>query len=381
MNSDSNQPISEPLDDFLLSKSKGGEDSGNYRRNLERCVEDFLEWVEQKKGYVPTFEEIDVQIFRAYSRDMATRDLAPGTVRTYYSHVAAYFGWCVREGLLASNYANRSVAKEPLPESDERRSGDQQAWSDEHRALITRFVNKKASEAVEKEGYGAVKEFRDRVVVYMLCYTGVRGGEVFADTKDDRRNGLRWGDVSLEDQKFTVYAKKQEWSDRAITDQVVGPLERYEQILQPGSDDWPVFPTFHSPKLYSVLREGLEEERGWNDSKIESFVEDITGKVEVLDAYRVHGLSPPSINTDGARRIMKRLCEEAGIETDDKHGYLAPHGGRRGAGEVMVRQRGFTEASRLLDNTEEMVREAYSHIDAKEMARDAGDAFDEHDGK
>jgi hypothetical protein len=46
----------------------------------------------------------------------------------------------------------------------------------------------------------------------------------------------------------------------------------------------------------------------------------------------------------------------------------------------MVRQRGFTVAARLLDNSESVVRRHYSHIDAKEMAEDAGRAFEEHDG-
>jgi len=75
---------------------------------------------------------------------------------------------------------------------------------------------------------------------------------------------------------------------------------------------------------------------------------------------------------------MRRLCEEAEIDLDDTHGYLALHGGRRGAGEVMVRQRGFTSAARLLDNSEEVVRKSYSYR-GKEMAKDAGDAFAEHD--
>jgi hypothetical protein len=33
---------------------------------------------------------------------------------------------------------------------------------------------------------------------------------------------------------------------------------------------------------------------------------------------------------------MKRLCGAAEIELDDPHGYLAPHGGRRGMGEALV---------------------------------------------
>lgn len=75
---------------------------------------------------------------------------------------------------------------------------------------------------------------------------------------------------------------------------------------------------------------------------------------------------------------MHRPCDDAGIELDDKHGYLAPHGGRRGAGEAMARQRGFV-AARLLANSEEVDRQSYSHIEAKEIAKNAGDAFTKHD--
>ncbi|WP_126664472.1 tyrosine-type recombinase/integrase [Haloterrigena salifodinae] len=372
-------PVGDPLEAFLRSKSKGGEGSGNYRRNLERCVEDFLEWLEADAQSGTTFDELDERTFRRYARNLTARDLAPGTIRTYYAQVSAYVGWCVREGLLEANYAQRNVAKEPLPENDGRRSGDQQAWTDEHRLLITRHVDERAHDAADEKGFGAIREFRDRALVYVLCYSGVRGGEIFADPKDDRRNGLRWGDVSLDDQKMTVLAKKQDWSDRSLTKQAVNPMRRYKRLLDPASDEWPVFPTFHLPSLYETLRTGLRDEYSWSTDEIETVVDELTGQTDVFDALRERDLSPPSINTDGARRIMRRLCEEADLELEGKHDYLAPHGGRRGAGEVMVRQRGFTAAARLLDNSEEVVRKSYSHIEAKEMAEDAGEAFTEHD--
>ncbi|QRV17701.1 phage integrase SAM-like domain-containing protein (plasmid) [Haloterrigena salifodinae] len=372
-------PVGDPLEAFLRSKSKGGEGSGNYRRNLERCVEDFLEWLEVDAQSGTTFDELDERTFRRYARNLTARDLAPGTIRTYYAQVSAYVGWCVREGLLEANYAQRNVAKEPLPENDGRRSGDQQAWTDEHRLLITRHVDERAHDAADEKGFGAIREFRDRALVYVLCYSGVRGGEIFADPKDDRRNGLRWGDVSLDDQKMTVLAKKQDWSDRSLTKQAVNPMRRYKRLLDPASDEWPVFPTFHLPSLYETLRTGLRDEYSWSTDEIETVVDELTGQTDVFDALRERDLSPPSINTDGARRIMRRLCEEADLELEGKHDYLAPHGGRRGAGEVMVRQRGFTAAARLLDNSEEVVRKSYSHIEAKEMAEDAGEAFTEHD--
>lgn len=91
----------------------------------------------------------------------------------------------------------------------------------------------------------------------MICYPGVRGGEIVTDPKDERRNGLRWGDVSLEDRTMTVLAKKQSWSDRSVTKQAVNPISRYKRTLDPAGDDWPVFPTFHLPTLYGTLRTGL----------------------------------------------------------------------------------------------------------------------------
>ncbi|MFC4540369.1 tyrosine-type recombinase/integrase [Halosolutus amylolyticus] len=378
MNSESTS-VAAPLEQFLQSKSKGGDGSGNYRRNLERSVDDFLEWLEADPHSDGTFDEVNERTFRRYARDLTGRELKPGTIRTYYANVSAYIGWCVREGLLEANYAQRNVAKEPLPENDGRRSGDQQAWTDKDRTRITRYVDERAHNAVDEKGFDAIREFRDRAIVYVLCYSGVRGGEIFADPKDDRRNGLRWADVSLEDRKMTVLAKKQNWSDRSLTKQSVNPMSRYKKILDPASGDWPVFPTFHLPTLYKTLRTGLRDEHGWTPEKIETTVDELTGQHDVFEVLREYKLIPPSINTDGARRIMQRLCEDAEISLDDKHGYLAPHGGRRGAGEVMVRQRGFTAAARLLDNSEEVVRKSYSHIEAKEMARDAGDAFAEHD--
>lgn len=370
--------IEEPLEDFLRSKSKGESGSGNYQRNLRRCLEDFLEWRDEETPETTTLADLDERVFRRYARELTTRDLSRGTMRTYYAQVSAYFGWCVREGLLETNYAQYNDAKEPLPETDGRRSGDQQAWTDEHRKRITRHVDDRARSALDDRGTDAVGAFRNRALVYVLCYSGVRGGEIFADPKDVRRTGLEWRDVSFSDRKLTVLAKKQDWSDRSLTKQAVRPLERYEAILDPPAE-WPVFPTFHLPTLYDRLRDGLDEDCEWNDDRIESFVDGLTGQVEVLEALREHNLAPPSINTDGARRIMRRLCADAGIELEDRHGYLAPHGGRRGAGEVMVRERGFTDAARLLDNSEEVVRNSYSHIEAKEMSEAAGKAFENHD--
>ena len=56
-----------------------------------------------------------------------------------------------------------------------------------------------------------------------------------------------------------------------------------------------------------------------------------------------------------------------------------PHGARRGAGEVLVRTSGHAAAARALDNSEEVVREHYSHIEAGELANQMTSAFEEAD--
>lgn len=78
--------------------------------------------------------------------------------------------------------------------------------------------------------------------------------------------------------------------------------------------------------------------------------------------------------------MLQRLTESAKIDIDHpKHNYLAPHGGRRGMGEVLVRTFGYTVAARYLDNSEEMVRERYSHIEAGELGDVATEALDQFD--
>ena len=47
--------------------------------------------------------------------------------------------------------------------------------------------------------------------------------------------------------------------------------------------------------------------------------------------------------------------------------------------EVLVRAFGYTVAARYLDNSEEMVREWYSHIEAGELCNVATEALDQID--
>ncbi len=186
--------------------------------------------------------------------------------------------------------------------------------------------------------------------------------------------GLRWDDVHLEDRYATVFAKKQRLDDRGLPSPMIHPLQMYRKILDAPSESWPVFPSFHRPTLSQRVKDELDS-RGYTAMEIEEICVDHS-LIEVCVEYDIE---PPSITTDAGRHVLKQLCEEAGIELDDDEEYLMPHGARRGAGEVLVRTSGHAAAARALDNSEEVVREHYSHIEAGDLADQMTNAFEEAD--
>jgi len=381
-----NQPVAmaEVVEDYLTDKGKGPEGkSGTYRRDAKRELDRFCTFLEEERPRSPTvFEELTVRDLRRYARHLATQDWKESTVQNYYAHISAFCGWAVREGHLEENPALKSQAKEPLPDGDSRKTERQQAWSPEQRTALLEYVDEQAREAIDTVGenrYEAIKMCRDRALVYLLCFSGVRGAEVLDDVADDRRgrDGLRWSDVSLEDNTITVLGKKGDWSDRAVPPSAIPSLERLRSVLKPPSEDWPVFPTLSYPTLLESFTDGLVE-RGYAHEEAEELRREQVndGDLSMIEFCVEYDVGPPALTTHSARRVLQRLTEEAGIEfDDDKHGYLAPHGARRGAGEVMVREFGYTEAARHLDNSEEVVREHYSHIEANERAQMAERAF------
>ena len=401
--------LSTTLDDsferYLQDKGKGrGGDGGNYRRNAARELERFAEWAageggDDGTGIVPndvdrdpTFEDLDEWVFREYARYLAGgRGLKQNTVQTYYRYISAWCGWCVNEGYLEANYAQRASAIAPLPEDDGRKPGDQQAWTSDQRHAITRHVDERAHDAIEayttlpdgtdpldkqRARYEALKASRDRALVFVFAYTAVRVGELLRDPNDPRRRGVCWEDISLEDGSMDVYRKKQQWDAASLPNPVISPLRRYRHLMDPPTERWPVFPTFDQRTLAKLVREELEERGEHPEAITECCDEYARDLLLALD----EDIRPPSITTDGARSILQRLSETAEIDIDHpKHDYLAPHGGRRGMGEVLVRAFGYTVAARYLDNSEEMVRERYSHIEAGELGNVATEALEEID--
>ena len=400
------QSLESSLERYLQDKGKGrGGDGGNYRRNAARELKRFAEWAAGDRGSDdsigivpddvdrdPTFEDLDERVFRAYARHLAgDRGLKQNTVRTYYRYISAWCGWCVNEGYLEAHYAQRASAMAPLPEDDGRKPGDQQAWTSEQRHAFTRHVDERARDAVEayttlppeigpldkqRARYAALKAARDRALVFVLAYTAVRVGELLRDPNDPRRRGVRWDEISLADGSMNVYRKKQQWDAASLPDPVISPLRSYRKLMDPPSQRWPVFPTLDQRTLAALVRDELAD-RGERPDAVEKrrdeYVRDL---LLALDA----DVRPPSITTDGARSVLRRLSDSAPIDIDHpKHEYLAPHGGRRGMGEVLVRAFGYTVAARYLDNSEEMVRERYSHIEAGELGDVATEALEEID--
>jgi integrase len=264
---------------------------------------------------------------------------------------------------------------QPLPDDDGRRSGDQQAWTPEQRTQLIEHVGDLARETIddpEAADWATIRETRNRALAAVLAFTGIRGSELFANSQDDRRNGITWDDVDLDEGTVTVLSKKQQWDDRSLPPQTLHALRQLQRVLDT-PDDWPVFVSLHRPSVYEAVRSGLRDD-GLADDRIEA----ILAERGPFDLLREFEHRPPALTTDGARRVMQAVTEAAGIEVAE--GYLQPHGGRRGIGEVMVRTRGFTAAARVLDDSEEMVRQRYSHIEAGELAEELGAAIDAVDG-
>jgi len=418
---DGETPIDATFDQFLTDKGKGdGGETGNYRGEAERELKRFLRWAcgetedtanagntRSWSGVSDTepqgeaadtirFSDLDATVFSDYARFLVASGYANSTVLTYYAYVASWCGWASKQGYLARNFARESEAEDPLPDNDGRRPGDQPAWDSTDRDRITRHVDEQAEAAIDdwydvdvpaedrgdpssdavqakaRARRNAIAVTRDRVLVYLLCYTGLRGAEFLADPEDDRsgRNGLRWQHVSFRDKAATVFRKNQQWMDASLPDPVLGPLERYKELLEP-REDWPVIPTLHRPTLARHVQQELRD-AGLGEDEIETVR---NAKPDLVVAAEYDLPAPPALKPDGARRVMERLSEAAGLEIDGEHGYLTPHGGRRGMGEVMVREFGYAAAARYLDNSEEQVREAYQHIEAGDRADQATEAL------
>ncbi len=141
--------------------------------------------------------------------------------------------------------------------------------------------------------WDAVRALRDRALVVGLCYTGIRAGELLDRPDDDRRNGIRWRDVDLEDGRVTVLSKKQRWDDRSRPEQTIHALRMLERVIDP-ADNWPVFPTLSPEKLFLPLRAALADD-GYSDVEIDEYL----SKDRLCRLYSTYELTPDPLQTSG----------------------------------------------------------------------------------
>ena len=369
--------IEAALDAFARSKQKGT-DSGNYQRNARRVIREWITWLADREDPVETFDQLEVSHMRQYARQLKKRvdegNFAGSTANTYWNYIAAFLGWCVYEELVAENPARTRRAEEELPDKRPR-SDRQQFWSRADREALLTHLNERAHTAVDEQGLDAIKELRDRALVALLAYSGVRGGEILRDPNDERRSGIRWRDIDLEAGTLVVLGKNQADEEAPLPSQARDPLGRLYQALRPASEDWPVFPTLHRPTLARTVRAALAD-AGYDADEVEAMIDEHTW----LALYRTHEFVPPALTTNGGRTIMRRVCKEAEIDLDGEHDYLTPHGGRRGAGDILYRKDPVLAQTALRHRSIETTKDSYSYIEAGETATRAGDVFDaDHD--
>lgn len=292
--------------------------------------------------------------------------ISASTANTYFAYVRAFLSFCVREELLDSNPAKTNKATEYLPENTNDSSS--QFWTPEQRQAIVNYATKR----VDMANNGTIRTdpvtaSRDRTIVVLLAETGARGAELFDDSKDEKRDGITWGDVDLEKHVLTVFGKSRNREEVPLPKAARDVLERHRKYVDPPTDEWPVFPTGHFQSKQGVLEDELGEDR------LSKALEERgdASKTDVLDdLLRGHEIAPPSISKEGARRVMKRLTDEANIELEDGHEYLKPHGARRGLGAELYALGESEKAQQVLRHKSiETTHEAYSDLKTKDLAQ------------
>ncbi|MFC4360277.1 tyrosine-type recombinase/integrase [Halobium salinum] len=344
-------------------------EAGNSRKNFASTLATWRAWLREERG-VTDLEDLDVLDCRRYARHLKKQardgDLKASTATTYYAYVRAFLTFCVADELLDTNPAKAKRATDELPE--DLGDADRQFWRQKERRAITRYVDERVDHALDEEAdVSRERAFRDRAIVYLLGLSGVRGAEVFAEPSDDKRDGITWGDVQLDSGAVRVLGKSREYEYAQLPERAATALERYRTVLDPPTDEWPVFPSGHVPSKYRAVREQLTHE-GVSDEEIETILE----RSDIETVLREHEVIPPALSTNGARNLMKRLCDDADLDVDGD--YLKPHGARRGLGhELYASGHAELAQSALRHASIETTHESYSDIQAAETAKQVDD--------
>ncbi|MDB9253808.1 MULTISPECIES: tyrosine-type recombinase/integrase [Halorubrum] len=389
----SETPLDEPLTDFLDAKAKTlgeSEDgttqrSGNYVQALERVVPDWIEWMNGQG--VTTVEAVDSRHLARYAGHLARRvnarrasndtdGITAATAWNYYSLVSAYLRYCQQWEYIPENPADTDRAKDEMPDRPATDSSKQQFWSTQQRETIVSYVDERAYAAIDADPQSreALTAARDRALVYVIGFSGVRGAEVLASSRDDRRTGITWGDIDTDQEVLTVLGKSQQIEKAPLTDRPVSALNRWQTLLDPPTDAWPVFPSFHLASLRDAARSQLQE----RDADPET-IDTVTslGTADLVDAFRERDLTPPALTTEGGRYTLKKHSQAAAVDcSDDSKAYLTLHGARRGVGEAYYDAAGFSDAQRVLRHEDpSTTSKMYAHKEAGELSDVGSDIF------
>ncbi|PCR89228.1 tyrosine-type recombinase/integrase [Natrinema ejinorense] len=318
--------ITDAVDAYLQRKAVGDPDSsgaGAYAANAESILRRWAEWLEREHE-IGSIVALSVEHMHAYATELRRRtergEYTASTADTYYAVVRAFLSWCVRGGILEDNPAASDRAEAALPTAETRSPND--SWTADRRRELEGYVRERALEAGSRSTRERRTRLREYAMVAVLAHSSVRGAELFRAPEDDRRTGATWDDVDFYTGTIRVLGKSQRLEDVPLPARARTPLRRYRVVLDPPSNDWPLFPTGHAPSIASRVRASLHE-RGYDESEIDALFTDATA----MELARERSIAPPAITTEGARSVLKRLCEGAGVDVDGN--YLTPRGVRR----------------------------------------------------
>ncbi|ELY48817.1 tyrosine-type recombinase/integrase [Natronolimnohabitans innermongolicus] len=323
--------VVDAVDAYLQRKAVGdpdGSGAGTYASNAESILRRWADWLDDVHDVTSLFA-LERSHMRAYADELRGRadrgEYTPSTARTYYAVVRAFLSWCVRGAILESNPAATDVAEAALPTPEDRSTVGDDAWTNDQRRRLEGYVRERALAAAsddrEPDHAERVTRLREYAMVALLAHSGVRGSELFRVPDDDRRTGATWDDVDFYTGTIRVLGKSQRLEEVTMFAPARTALRRYRVVLDPPSNDWPLFPTRHAPSIAGRVREALRE-RGHDDPTIEALLEDRTA----TELARDRAIAPPTITTEGARSVLKRLCGDAGVDVDGD--YLTPRGVR-----------------------------------------------------
>ncbi|WP_436346863.1 tyrosine-type recombinase/integrase [Natronorubrum sp. FCH18a] len=319
--------VVDAVDAYLQRKAVGDPDgpgAGTYASNAESILRRWADWLETEHGVTSLFA-LEIDHMRAYAAELRSRadrgEYAASTAGTYYAVVRAFLSWCVRGGILESNPAAADAAESALPSGDDRSDGA--FWTATQRRRLRTYVREHALEATtgELDRDERCSRLREYAMVALLAHSGVRGSELFRVPDDERRTGATWEDVDFYTGTIRVLGKSQRLEDVPLPAPARTPLRRYRVVLDPPSNDWPLFPTRHAPSIARRVERVLAD-RGHTETEIDDLLADTTAS----RLARERSIAPPTITTEGARSVLKRLCKEADVDVDGD--YLTPRGVR-----------------------------------------------------